>query len=1119
MSYNDKSKEANNIKKTAAKNSQAVGGGYFLLFEAAKQCSYTQEYLSLLARQGELRAEKFGRNWYTRIEWLREYIEKHASLKKGNVKGEMLEDKKIKDEIKASPLNDSLGSYLKRKIVNSLKSVKKCFNKLKADLKKLYYWWSNIFLQLKVAKKKKASKRVTDNLGIRQLLIALSVGKKIKVTRADWSLLAKARELKDKLAEQFKANKNLVYPMRQGAVQSLLIEARELLEVLIGSVSIRNYLIWLWQEFLDCCRGIVFKIKLSAKALVMMPVFSLRYWPAFSWQYRLRAVTVSSLIILFLGSIGLAQVKPALVSSWYDQSLQAVADYSRVLQEKNEKNYQGLSYFSGQKFGQVTHLVNQEEAGNGQVAGSQTVNLPKALASLALASIRAVENLPEKAAEDYAGEYRLDEMAIRGILVELKEVPANLTGKIWADDRLAFSKIPTPEFPLGLWGRELMLRWHKVLARESVLVNSDWGNSLRDVVVERLVNRQSWLVNMIFRFGRQNYAVLSDRTMVKSRDIKHLADAIWQTMEKISIGTNERLARLFNLIKNPAEVSTRVAQGSHYSHLVIDKMEDRLGDGYLKLLSFLNIQPKYSQYTTDRIIFGKSAAGSGQIIYLDGKQIVIKKGEAGQAGLAGAPGPQGEQGEKGERGERGLPGLAGSTGQGSGSSATNIYNVGAPGATAKDGAGSAFSARYGGFDSLSVTDLATLEDLVVTDSATFQSSVVMQAGLAVSSGVSAANLSSSGYLSVGSGTPNWALAVGDGYFSDDLEIDGSLKVDSATTTDPAVWVAVSPLASATDALLTLGANKISSGSANGTFIGANQTTFSGDFINFQVADVSKFKVDKDGNIITAGTASHSGTMLVEATSTPQLTVRYDTDHQWQSSVDNKGNLTFDLTSATNTPELTLLDPFNISTSTAVDVFNITASTTENILDIKSSSTDYLVKFDQMGSGGIFDWQRNDASVLSLSNEGVLTFQNASSTHSIISATASSTAPLAIFNQTGAGSVFRFDSVPAASSTIALLQLTVDPMSSGSASGTFIAANPQSFSGNFLDFQAAGTRYFSIASDGDIFTRGGLWMQTASTSALAILDTNNNYHFLIDTQKGHYGFATSSPADGYGLTIA
>ena len=42
--------------------------------EAAKLCSYDQEYLSLLARKGELKAEKIGRNWYTTVEWLNDYI-------------------------------------------------------------------------------------------------------------------------------------------------------------------------------------------------------------------------------------------------------------------------------------------------------------------------------------------------------------------------------------------------------------------------------------------------------------------------------------------------------------------------------------------------------------------------------------------------------------------------------------------------------------------------------------------------------------------------------------------------------------------------------------------------------------------------------------------------------------------------------------------------------------------------------------------------------------------------------------------------------------------------------------------------------------------------------------
>ena len=49
---------------------------YLSMAEAAKICPYEQDYLSLLARRGELRAEKNGRNWYTKVEWLNEYLEK-----------------------------------------------------------------------------------------------------------------------------------------------------------------------------------------------------------------------------------------------------------------------------------------------------------------------------------------------------------------------------------------------------------------------------------------------------------------------------------------------------------------------------------------------------------------------------------------------------------------------------------------------------------------------------------------------------------------------------------------------------------------------------------------------------------------------------------------------------------------------------------------------------------------------------------------------------------------------------------------------------------------------------------------------------------------------------------
>jgi len=56
----------------AAENSN----NYISLQKATKFCEYTQEYLSLRARQGKLKSVKFGRNWVTKREWLEEYLKK-----------------------------------------------------------------------------------------------------------------------------------------------------------------------------------------------------------------------------------------------------------------------------------------------------------------------------------------------------------------------------------------------------------------------------------------------------------------------------------------------------------------------------------------------------------------------------------------------------------------------------------------------------------------------------------------------------------------------------------------------------------------------------------------------------------------------------------------------------------------------------------------------------------------------------------------------------------------------------------------------------------------------------------------------------------------------------------
>jgi hypothetical protein len=47
---------------------------YISLQKATEYCEYSQEYLSLRARQGKLKAVKIGRNWVTKKEWLEGYL-------------------------------------------------------------------------------------------------------------------------------------------------------------------------------------------------------------------------------------------------------------------------------------------------------------------------------------------------------------------------------------------------------------------------------------------------------------------------------------------------------------------------------------------------------------------------------------------------------------------------------------------------------------------------------------------------------------------------------------------------------------------------------------------------------------------------------------------------------------------------------------------------------------------------------------------------------------------------------------------------------------------------------------------------------------------------------------
>ena len=62
--------------------------------QAAKLTPYTRDYISLMARRKVIKAKKFSGKWYTKTEWLNEYLRK----KRPNDVIEKKEERKIHQE-------------------------------------------------------------------------------------------------------------------------------------------------------------------------------------------------------------------------------------------------------------------------------------------------------------------------------------------------------------------------------------------------------------------------------------------------------------------------------------------------------------------------------------------------------------------------------------------------------------------------------------------------------------------------------------------------------------------------------------------------------------------------------------------------------------------------------------------------------------------------------------------------------------------------------------------------------------------------------------------------------------------------------------------------------------
>ncbi|MFH1460951.1 MAG: NYN domain-containing protein, partial [Patescibacteria group bacterium] len=119
---------------------------YISLSQASQLCNYSQDYLSLRARQGKFQAIKVGRNWVTTQEWLEQYIGQVGVKERDSSEGELARELKAGKE-KISQISKEIIQELEKiprdlvirfsRTCNQIEKVYSQFQKIKFSQKEL----------------------------------------------------------------------------------------------------------------------------------------------------------------------------------------------------------------------------------------------------------------------------------------------------------------------------------------------------------------------------------------------------------------------------------------------------------------------------------------------------------------------------------------------------------------------------------------------------------------------------------------------------------------------------------------------------------------------------------------------------------------------------------------------------------------------------------------------------------------------------------------------------------------------------------------------------------------------------------------------------------------------
>ncbi|NMC51190.1 hypothetical protein GYA54_00475, partial [Candidatus Kuenenbacteria bacterium] len=312
MAYKDNNKYNIITTQGGYKNSREIPRGYFLLSEMEKRCEYSQEYLSLLARKGELKATKFGRNWYTTSEWLDEYISEHSLLAKQKtsepVKKEtpvvILAEQKTtasREIKKAITQKEEVATKLIRRPAADKRIMEKLLGIKKVGIEFL----AKIVGGLRVAK----TAKIFDRHAIIQSIISELERKVTENNLYSKQGDKETQEVEGSIPEECR-------PMQAGLNRAVLENIKELVQ---KDIEVRvDVISWLKEFIEDKVQGLIWAARVEAVSITRTPMVAAKHWGGLSFGYKFRAFAFSTVTIIFLAFIGLCQVNGPIVANKYE---------------------------------------------------------------------------------------------------------------------------------------------------------------------------------------------------------------------------------------------------------------------------------------------------------------------------------------------------------------------------------------------------------------------------------------------------------------------------------------------------------------------------------------------------------------------------------------------------------------------------------------------------------------------------------------------------------------------------------------------------------------------------------------------------------------------------------